>query len=107
MSYQTIENQHTILYKTKVGYYLLMYSIYFCGRDDILYISSFYTWIFQLVYLQINSLHYYLMFITIRNNSIISKLHPNSSLLISEVSTKQPRNNRGQPIVVSKTEVLL
>ena len=38
---------------------------------------------------------------------IITKFHPNHSILVSAVSTEQPSGNGGQTIVVSKIGILL
>ena len=73
----------------KVSYYLLLFTLYFYGRDGILYRYSFYTKIFQLVYYQYNLLHGHLILPSITNKSIMIQLHTNSYLFISSGSTKE------------------
>ena len=49
----------------------------------------------------------YLIPITITNNPIITKQHPNNFLFISAAKAKNPGDNREQPTVVSKNRILL
>ena len=101
------ENQHTISFHINVSYYLLLFSLYFCGIDDILYRYSFYACIFQWIYYQLNLPKNSLILPTITNKPIRTKLHQNNSHFISAASTEHPSDNGSQPIVVSKIWIQL